>query len=147
MVKSAARTVAEYLRELTPEDRKVISAVRKLVNDNLPDGYNEVMNWGMIVWEIPLSLSGPTYNKQPLATVALAAQKNYYALYLPVFMDPAMEKAFKAAYRKKLDMGKSCLRFKAISELDLETIRTTLADVQVEEMLRLHRRAHPRVSS
>ena len=143
MVSSKATTVAAYLRELPDDKRKVIAAIRKLVNDNLPRGSEERMNWGMIVWEIPLSVSGPTYNKQPLSTVALAAQKNYFALYLPVFMDPAMEKAFKAAYRKKLDMGKSCLRFKTIAALDLETIQKTVAKLPVEQMLQLHRQAHP----
>ena len=141
MVSSKAKTVAEYLRELPDDKRKVISAVRRLVNDNLPEGYDERMNWGMIVWEIPMSVSGPTYNKQPLGGIALAAQKNYNSLYVPVFMDPEMEKAFKASYRKKLDIGKSCLRFRSIAELDLEAIAAMVAKLDLEQLLDLHKRA------
>jgi hypothetical protein len=143
MVSSKATTVEEYLRELGDDERKVISAIRKLVNDNLPKGYEERMNWGMIVWEIPMSVSGPTYNKKPLGAMALAAQKNYYSLYLPVFMDPAWEKAFRASYRKKLDMGKSCLRFKAISEVDLETVKAAVASSPVARILQLHKQVRP----
>ena len=141
MVSSKAKTVAEYLRELPDDDRKVISAVRKVVNDNLPKGYEERMAWGMITWEVPMSVSGPTYNKKPLVVAALAAQKNYYAVYLPAFMDAAMEKAFRASYRKKLDMGKSCLRFKAVSELDVQAVAALLASMPVERYLLLHKRS------
>ena len=82
MVSSKAATVADYLAEL-PEDRRAqIERLRDLINDALPDGYAERMNWGMITWEVPLELSGPTYNKQPLAYAALAAQKNSNSLYL-----------------------------------------------------------------
>ena len=82
MVSSKAKTVEDYLDELPPDRRAVVSAVRDLVNANLPEGYVETMNWGMIAWEVPLSRYPVTYNKQPLGYVALAAQKNAYSLYL-----------------------------------------------------------------
>jgi hypothetical protein len=122
MVSSKATSVDAYLRELGDEER---------------------MDWGMIAWEVPMSVSGPTYNKKPLVVAALAAQKNYYAVYLPVSMDPLMEKEFRASYRKKLDMGKSCLRFKAISEVDLEAVKAALASMPVERYLQLHRNVRP----
>jgi hypothetical protein len=82
MVQSKAATVEEYLEELPEERREVVSAVRDMVLAHLPEGYEETMNWGMISYEIPLSRYPVTYNKQPLGYVALAAQKNYYSLYV-----------------------------------------------------------------
>src|SRR5687768_11531449 len=82
MVKSAATNVDQYLAELPEERRGVMTAVRKLIRKNLPKGYVESMNWGMICYEIPLEQYPDTYNGQPLAYVALAAQKNKYSLYL-----------------------------------------------------------------
>ena len=82
MASSAAKTVAEYLEELPVERRKVIASVRKMIREHLPKGYIEAMNWGMISYEVPLKRYPQTYNGQPLMYVALAAQKNNYALYL-----------------------------------------------------------------
>src|SRR5690349_6776635 len=82
MARSAANTVEEYLEELPAERRAVISTVRKVILNSLPKGYQETMNWGMISYEVPLSRYPTTYNGQPLAYAALAAQKNHYAVYL-----------------------------------------------------------------
>ena len=82
MVKSTAKTVNEYIKSLPPERAEVIQAVRKVILENLPKGYEEVINWGMISYEIPLKTYPTTYNKKPLLTAALAAQKNYYSLQL-----------------------------------------------------------------
>ena len=82
MVSSSAATVDQYLDQLGPERAEVVRSVRDLVNAALPDGYEETMAWGMITWSIPLERYPDTYNKQPLAYAALAAQKNYNSLYL-----------------------------------------------------------------
>jgi len=82
MVSSHALTPAEYLASLSEERREVISAVRKLILANLPEGIQESMNFGMICYEIPLSTYPVTYNKQPFMFAALAAQKHYFSLYL-----------------------------------------------------------------
>ena len=82
MARSAATTVAAYLDELPAERRTVVAAVRDVILRRLPAGYEETMNWGMIAYEVPLARYPDTYNKQPLAYAALAAQKSYYALYL-----------------------------------------------------------------
>ena len=87
MVKSQASTVAEYLAELTDEQRAEVSTVRDVILANLPAGYVEVMGWGLITYAVPLEVSGPTYNKQPLMYAALAAQKRYYAVYLNTVME------------------------------------------------------------
>ena len=130
-MKSRATTVKEYLASLPADRRAAIGAVLKTVRENLPKGYQESMNWGMISWEVPLSVYPDTYNGQPLAYAALASQKNYMAIYLcNVYGIPALRKelvaAFKAAGRK-LDMGKSCIRFKKLEDLPLDIIGRMVA--------------------
>ena len=136
MVSSAAKTIDAYLAELPPERRAVIAAMRDRVNAHLPPGYEETMNWGMITWQIPLARYPITYNKQPLAYVALAAQKNNYALYLSgVYAEGEQERKLRAeaaALGKKLDMGKSCVRFRNIEDLPLDAIGELIASMSVE---------------
>ncbi|WP_199792400.1 DUF1801 domain-containing protein [Allosphingosinicella vermicomposti] len=88
MASSEAATPEAYIAALPTERAAAIAHVRDLVNANLPDGYVEGMNWGMIVWEVPLSRYPDTYNKQPLGYAALAAQKSHYALYLNGILPP-----------------------------------------------------------
>jgi uncharacterized protein YdhG (YjbR/CyaY superfamily) len=140
MVQSKASTVAEYLAELPDERRAEVSAVRDVILASLPSGYVEGMMWGMITWSVPLEVSGPTYNKQPLAYVSLAAQKNYYSLYLTTVTDPG-EESFRERYEatgKKLDMGKSCIRFKRASDLALDVIGEEIARLSVDDFLGWH---------
>lgn len=139
MVSSAATSVDAYLAELPPERRAVIAQVRDFVRKHLPKGYQEVMNWGMITWEIPLSRYPVTYNKQPLSYAALAAQKNNYALYLTMIDeegggDHSIRQAYAKA-GKKLDMGKSCLRFKKLDDLLFEPIGEAIAGTSVEDYI------------
>lgn len=126
----------EYLNELAPERRKHIEAVRSLVLVNLPDGYAESMNWGMITWEIPLERYPDTYNKQPLMYAALASQKNYMSLYLMcVYTHDGAHTEFEQRFKasgKKLDMGKSCVRFKSADDLPLDLIAETIASTPVD---------------
>jgi hypothetical protein len=133
---SKAETVAEYLAELPEERRKDIAQARALVRRYLPKGFKECMQYGMISWVVPLSRYPVTYNKQPLAVASLAAQKNYSSLYLHgVYASDAERKRFEGAYKrsgKKLDMGKSCVRFTAFSELATDVIADTLARVTPE---------------
>src|SRR5690606_26138320 len=115
--------------------------VRQTVLENLPEGVEETINWGMISYEIPLSRYPSTYNKQPLAYIGLAAQKNHYALYLSCCYGPeqkrAVEEAF-AAEGKKIDMGKSCIRFKRLSDLPLEALGQIIGATSVEETIALY---------
>ena len=82
MAKSKAETVDEYLAELPEERRAAISAVRQVVLDSLPEGYEEMMQFGMIGYVIPLVRYPVTYNGQALQYAALASQKNHMSLYL-----------------------------------------------------------------
>jgi hypothetical protein len=124
----------------------VISAVRDVVNANLPDGYVEGMLYGMLAWHVPLERYPNTYNGQPIGIAGLAAQKNYYALYLmSVYSNPATEAWFKNAFKKagkKLDMGKSCVRFKQLDDLPLDVIGEAIARVPVEKLIALHDSVH-----
>jgi hypothetical protein len=131
MVSSKALTVDDYLAELPPERRSIVASVRDLVRRNLPAGYRETMNWGMISYELPLERYPNTYNKQPLGYAALAAQKNNYTLYLTCTYQNDkqrkwLEREFKKA-GKKLDMGKSCLHFKRLEDLPLDVIAQAIA--------------------
>ena len=141
MVSSKETTPAAYLASLPPERRRVIAAVRAVVKKRLPKGYVETMNWGMLSYEIPLSRYPDTYNKQPLMYMALAAQKNNYALYMTsVSGDKALMDRLVAAYKaagKKLDMGKSCLRFTALDDLPLDVIGDIVASTPVERRIEL----------
>lgn len=148
MVKSAAKTVDEFLAELPEARRAVIEQVRKLIRKNLPKGYEETMNWGMINYEIPLKRYPDTYNKQPLGSVALAAQKNYYAIYLfGAYGDPKQRKELEDAFAKsgkKMDMGKSCLRFKSPDDLPLDAIGKLIADMPPEKLIALYEASRPK---
>jgi uncharacterized protein YdhG (YjbR/CyaY superfamily) len=144
MVSSTAKTVDDYLAELSPEAREVISQVRNVVLQHLPEGYEEVVNWGMITYEVPLSVFPNTYNKKPLMYAALAAQKNHYALYLTaIYQDESKLQKLKddfAAANKKLDMGKSCVRFRKLENLPLEVIGEWIGSVPLETFLAQYER-------
>lgn len=131
MAKSAAATVEQYLAELPAERREIVAAVREMILRHLPVGYQETINWGMISYEIPLAQYPTTYNGQPLGYLALAAQKNYYALYLlRVNGDAELEARLKEAFSragKKLDMGKACLRFRKLTDVPWDAIGEVVA--------------------
>ena len=145
MVSSKATTVEEYLAELSAERRAEIEMVRDAVNAALPDGYREGIGFGMIGWVVPLDRYPDTYNKQPLAYASLAAQKNHNSLYLNcVYASPERTEKLKAAFAaagKKLDMGKSCIRFRKADELPLDVIRAEIASTSPEEFITLYEEA------
>jgi uncharacterized protein YdhG (YjbR/CyaY superfamily) len=139
MASSKAATVEEYLQELPEDRREVVSTIRDIILRNLPEGYTETMAWGMISYGIPLERYPITYNGQPLGYAALAAQKNSYSLYLlGAYADPEQEAALREAFRregKKLDMGKSCIRFKKPADLPLDAIGQVIAATTPEQYI------------
>lgn len=145
MATSNAGSVEEYLQDLTEDRREVVSQVREVILNNLPEGYQETMNWGMISYEIPLDRYPDTYNKKPLMYMALAAQKNHYAVYSSgVYMDPLSESWLKSEFEKagkKLDMGKSCIRFRKLEDLPLHVIGKVAAAQPVEEFIQVYEKA------
>jgi hypothetical protein len=136
----AASTVAQYLAALPADRRAALSAVRKAINENLPDGYEEGMQFGMIGWYVPLAMYPAGYGenpKVPLPLVALASQKSGMVLHFLCFYGhPTLSTWFVSAYKKsgkKLDMGKGCVRFKKLEDLALDVVGRTVARVSVEQ--------------
>jgi hypothetical protein len=138
-MQSDAATVDEYLAGL-PEDRQeALSAVRQVILASLPEGYVELMQYGMIGYAVPHSLYPAGYHcdpRQPLQYAGLGNQKNHMALYLMcVYLNEPMQARFRDAWLatgKKLDMGKACVRFKKLDDVPLEVIGQTIASVPVE---------------
>jgi uncharacterized protein YdhG (YjbR/CyaY superfamily) len=145
-MKSEASTIEEYLAELPEDRRKAIQAVREVILENLPEGYKEAMNWGMITYQVPLEVYPDTYNKQPLMYAALASQKNHMAVYLTgIYMDEESRKDFDAAYRatnKRYDAGKSCVRFRKLEDLPLDLIGESIAAYDLETFVERVKEAH-----
>ena len=142
-MQSDAKTVAEYLSNLDDVRREAISAVRGVILDNLPDGYEEAMQFGMITYVVPLSVLADTYNGQPLMYVALASQKRHMSLYLTnVYGDESVEKWFRERYRaagKKLDMGKSCVRFRKLDDLPLALVGEVVARTPIADFVEIYK--------
>jgi len=144
-------TVAAYLDSLAPEKRSVIEEARAFVHEHIPDGYAEFMNWGVINWGIPLEEFSDTYNGQPLTYVGLGAQKSYNSLYLMGAYDvsngeytsPFSQKLLADAFRKagkRLDMGKCCLHFKKLDDLELTSVAKVIAMSTPKEYLAYYKR-------
>ena len=143
-MRSNAATVDQYLSEL-PDDRlEAIEAVRDVILENLPEGFEEAMNWGMITYQVPLSRYPDSYNKQPLMMAALASQKNHMAVYLTgVYADAESRSKFKNAYQatgKRMDMGQSCVRFRKLEDLPLELVAAAIAEYSVDDFIALNER-------
>lgn len=138
-MRSDASTVAEYLESLPRERREAIETVRDVILAHLPEGYEEAMNWGMITYQVPLATYPDTYNGKPLMYAALASQKNHMAVYLTsVYSMPGALEQFEADYLatgRKLDMGKSCVRFKRLDDVPLDLIGDTIAAVPCDDFV------------
>lgn len=141
-MQSDAETVEEYLQELEPSRQEALSMVREVIVDNLPDGYEEMMQFGMIAYVVPLRLFGETYNGQPLMYAALASQKQHMSLYLTnVYSDEAVADWFRERYQatgKKMNMGKSCVRFRKLENLPLDLVGEVIAMTPLAEFLELY---------
>lgn len=142
-MQSKATTVEQYLRELPDDRRDQIKQVREVILQYLPNDYEEVMNWGMITYQVPFSICPDTYNNQPLLYAALASQKNHMAVYLSgVYCNDDSRLEFEEAYKasgKKLDMGKSCVRFRNIDNLPLEVIGQSIATYTAKEFADMYK--------
>jgi uncharacterized protein YdhG (YjbR/CyaY superfamily) len=148
MVKSKATTVSEYLDALPDERRAVIAAVRKVILKYLPKGYRESLSCGMPTYEVPLEDFPNTYKGQPLCYAALAAQKNHYAIYLMcAYMNPKTLKLLQDGFAKagkKLDMGKSCIRFRKLEDVPLDLIGKVIASVPKKKWIAIYQASRTR---
>lgn len=128
--------VDDYLANLPSDRRTALTALRATINANLPAGFEEGIQFGMPSWYIPLARYPTTYNGQPLMIAGIASQKTHMAIYMmTVYGDPDLEAWFRGAFAaagKKLDMGKSCVRFKTLDALPLDIIGQAIAKVGVD---------------
>ncbi|WP_260482655.1 DUF1801 domain-containing protein [Sphingomicrobium flavum] len=126
-----APTVAAYIDSVDDGRREDFRALIGKMRSLVPDGYDEAMTWGFPTWEVPLDVSGPTYNKKPLMFAALAAQKNHIGLYIMcAYMTEDRKAALIDAHikaGKALDMGKSCIRFQNEDEIEWDAVAAAMA--------------------
>ena len=141
-----AATPEEYIESL-PEDRKeIIKEIRSAVKDNLPEGFEETTDYGMITYYVPHSIYPPGYHvnpKDPLPFMAIASQKNHIAVYhMGIYMDDELLSWFIEEYEKavptKLDMGKSCIRFKNSKKVPVELIGRLSTKLTTEKYIKLY---------
>ncbi|MDA8580083.1 DUF1801 domain-containing protein [Pontimonas sp.] len=148
MVHSEATTIEHYLDSLPSERREMVDALRNIILDHLPQGYEEAMNWGMISYQVPLEVSGPTYNGQPLLYAALSSQKHHVSLYLMgVYSSPALAEGFEAAWLEgdnRLDRGKSCVRIRHAREIREVAVAKAIGAFTMEEYLEVYRASRNR---
>jgi hypothetical protein len=137
--------IEEYLAGIRGERGDAVRTVFDTVHAAMPEGFELVLSYGMPGWVVPLSRYPVTYNKQPLAYVSIAAQKQYNSLYLMgCSADSAEDRAFReewAATGLTLNMGKSCLRFRTLAEVDLGIIARTVAATSVDQFIELYERS------
>ncbi|MFC7775378.1 DUF1801 domain-containing protein [Flavobacterium sp. GCM10027622] len=142
-MQSKATTVNDYLEEI-PEDRKIgFNRLRDTILQNLPKGFEECMSYGMLGYSVPHSIYPNGYHcdpKAPLPFVALASQKNFIAFYhMGIYSYPELLNWFTSEFpkhsKKKLDMGKSCVRFKKPDDIPFELIGELLQKITVDEWI------------
>jgi uncharacterized protein YdhG (YjbR/CyaY superfamily) len=137
MVSSSATSVEQYLAELPADRRSEVSSLRQLVLDHLPEGLEEVMNFGMIIYQVPASVVPVTYNGEPLVYAGIASQKNHISLYLmSIYAWEKTREEFESAWKqtgKKFNVGKSCIRFRSLSEVPLEVVTEAVAAISMEK--------------
>ncbi|CAA7194963.1 DUF1801 domain-containing protein [Chryseobacterium potabilaquae] len=139
----AAISVDDYISKIPEERRDIFRKLVNTINDNLPKGFKENISYGMIGWAVPLETYPAGYHcspNTPLPFMALASQKNFIAFYhMGMYMKPQLLEWFVSEYPKystrKLDMGKSCVRFKKIDDIPLELIAEISKKMSVEDWI------------
>lgn len=149
-MQSKATTVGQYLNELPEERKKVMSKLREIIKKNLPKGFEECMGYGMIGYVIPHSMYPAGYHcnpKDPVPFMNLASQKNFVAVYsMALYAKPDLLKWFMDEYEKagvgKLDMGKSCIRFKKMDKIPYELIGRLASKVTPTQWLAFYEKVY-----
>lgn len=148
-MQSSAATVDEYLASLSEERRVVMTELRKAVRKNLPKGFQEVMSYGNMGWVVPHSMYPAGYHcdpKQPLPFLGLASQKNHIAVYhMGIYASADLLEWFRAEWpkhsSKKLDMGKSCIRFKKAEDVPVALIGELASKMTPQQWIALYESA------
>ena len=141
-MKSKASTVEEYLGQLPEDRRAAIQIVRKVILKHMPRGYEEVLQYGMLGYVVPLKVFPAGYlnrKNEPLPYICLASQKNYMSIYMmSVYGDAETE--FRKEYKatgKRLDMGKCCVRFRKLEDLPLDVIGRAVARYPMKKWIEI----------
>ena len=148
-MQSKDTTPKQYVDELPEERKPAIKKIRSIIRKSLPQGFKEVMNYGMLGYVVPHSIYPDGYHcdpKLPLPFMALASQKNFVALYHSgVYADADLHDWFVGEYPKhasrKLDMGKSCIRFKKMDDIPYDLIAELCTKMSVQEWIELYEKA------
>jgi hypothetical protein len=149
-MQSKATTVDQYIDEL-PEDRKhAVTELRKVIKKNIPKGFQECMSYGMVGYVVPHSKYPAGYHcdpKLPLPFMNLASQKNFIAVYhMGIYADPKLLQWFTEAHAKastkKLDMGKSCLRYKKPEDIPYKLIGELVSKITPDEWIEIYERIY-----
>ena len=151
-MQSENKTVNEYFESL-PDDRKAaMTRLRKVILDNIPSGFSEQMSYGMVGYVVPHSIYPPGYHcdpKLPLPFVNIASQKNFIALYhMGIYADKKILDWFTSEYPKysssKLDMGKSCIRFKKPEQIPYELLGQLMKKISPEFWIKTYEEVYKR---
>lgn len=145
-MQSKAKTIKEYIDSLPEDRKKAIVELRKEIVKNLPEGFREEMSYGMIGYVVPHALYPDGYHcdpSQPLPFLNIASQKNFVAIYnMGMYADKKLYSWFVKEYPKhskaKLDMGKSCLRFKKMDQIPYKLIGALASKITVKEWIKTY---------
>lgn len=148
-MRSEAQTVGDYISQLSEDRKETISKLRDVIKTNLPDGFQEEMSYGMIGYVVPKSLYPAGYHctpELPLPFMNIASQKNFIAVYhMAVYADKALNEWFTTEFPKyskaKLDMGKSCIRFKKPADIPFELIGKLASKLTPDEWIAMYEAA------
>lgn len=145
-MQSKAATVDDYIKELPKERQEAMTKLRKEIKKNLPKGFREGMGYGMMGYSVPHSLYPAGYHcdpKLPLPFMGLASQKHFIAVYhMGVYADPKLLKWFTDAHAKasskKIDMGKSCIRYKKPEDIPFDLIGELASKITVDDWINMY---------
>lgn len=141
-----ANSPEDYIKQLPEERQPVITKLRKIISENLPEGFQEQMSYGMLGWVVPHEIYPDGYHcdpKLPLPFINLASQKNFIALYHSgIYANEKLHDWFVSEYPKhctyKLDMGKSCVRFKKMNDVPYQLIEALCKKISVDDWVSLY---------
>lgn len=148
-MKSDAKSPEEYIASLPEDRREPVAKLRDAIRGNLPDGFVETMGYGMLTYSVPLSTYPPGYHvgkNVPLGLISVASQKHFVAVYhMGLYADPDLLDWFTSEYKKrvptKLDMGKSCIRFKKPCEIPFDLIGELASRLTPQAWIDLYEKA------
>ena len=148
-MQSTANTPEEYINSISEDRKQIMTELRNVIRKNLPEGFEEVMSYGMISYVVPHSLYENGYHcnpKQPLPFMSIASQKNFIALYhMGIYADKDLLKWFVDEYEKrskiKLDMGKSCIRFKKPDAIPMDLLGELASKITTKEWITIYESA------